>query len=581
MELRDDFEREVQLDPMVLFKPKCEGIRAFLSSPAKIRYLHSGNRYGKTAAAMADNYYLLTGAHPYRPIPKFPSSVIMIGPDYTNYAQMVFEPKYIDGEPDSYLTPVFPHGGRWLHSYNKNNKTLALGCAECAARLKSKECPHPKPKLYLCSDLGKPESIAGGQHGKLAIDEIVGEEFYLEGMQRLKATLGSYCDVTLTPTHGEAWWTYERLKVPHDDPEYKNEYIHPLLRKKVKYIEVFTGSQYEGGLVPHSEIDAEVAALERQEGGYEIIRLRIYGEHVSLGTHKVFDQEMVRQQRQNILKPKTGTLTVPGEDGLNSRELLRDFDEVDKLEWKEVEAGQIYVWAPPEPGEQYVIGADVAHGLTRGDYSVAHVYQMRPLDGKIHLEHVAKFRGHINPVNYAYEILKLSKWYNDAFMAPERNGPGHTVIHELVEELFCYNIYQGLGRISDVSAKEETIYGVTMSGETKPAMISLAANTWSLAGRSYITTYDAKFLYEMEHYIQERSEKGLTIRYHGEGNCHDDEVSAFLVANYVVRTLPDVYDYDRGTAPDIDPYARMSPKQAAFWRQVHKQIREQEDYDPW
>jgi hypothetical protein len=82
--------------------------------------------------------------------------------------------------------------------------------------------------------------------------------------------------------------------------------------------------------------------------------------------------------------------------------------------------------------QRYSIGADIAEGLGRDadgrehDYSVAYVY-----DRKTH-EFVAKLRSNtIDSVAFAKKLLTLSKYYDYAFIVPERNGAGITTCKHL------------------------------------------------------------------------------------------------------------------------------------------------------
>jgi len=125
--------------------------------------------------------------------------------------------------------------------------------------------------------------------------------------------------------------------------------------------------------------------------------------------------------------------------------------------------GNLTIWKGEIGGEKYIIGADVAAGLTKGDYSVASV-----LNNKRN-EYVARLRGRIPPDIFAQELLKLGYRYNEAIIAVEASGHGHTVLRILMENNYP-NIYYKLDydeMLGGMSSKP----GWRTDRKTKPIMI--------------------------------------------------------------------------------------------------------------
>ena len=80
------------------------------------------------------------------------------------------------------------------------------------------------------------------------------------------------------------------------------------------------------------------------------------------------------------------------------------------------------VFQKPQPGRQYVIGADPAEGNPTSDESAATV-----LDEDTG-EQVAVLAGRIEPDVFADYICKLANWYNWAAALVERNNHGTAVL---------------------------------------------------------------------------------------------------------------------------------------------------------
>lgn len=81
--------------------------------------------------------------------------------------------------------------------------------------------------------------------------------------------------------------------------------------------------------------------------------------------------------------------------------------------------GELTVWEEPIPGEDYVIGADVAQGLEHRDYSVGWVLK------RSDLSFVARIKGNrFDADEFGQKLCLLGWWYNTALLGPEINGPG-------------------------------------------------------------------------------------------------------------------------------------------------------------
>jgi len=88
--------------------------------------------------------------------------------------------------------------------------------------------------------------------------------------------------------------------------------------------------------------------------------------------------------------------------------------------------GNLEIFKMPEGGKRYVIGADAAEGLEKGDWSAG-----VPLDIE-NLDQVALLRGKIPPDIFGKELSKLGYFYNHAFIGVEAKQYGWAVLNELV-----------------------------------------------------------------------------------------------------------------------------------------------------
>jgi hypothetical protein len=201
-------------------------------------------------------------------------------------------------------------------------------------------------------------------------------------------------------------------------------------------------------------------------------------------------------------------------------------EEGTKTKFLKDEKGYVEIFKEPIQNEFYVIGADVAEGKIDGDYSVAHV-----LDSKCDV--VAKWYGHIDPDLFGYELVKLSRYYNDAYLGVEANNHGLTTLKS-VQRYDYWNLYFAkiYDRFTDSITQK---LGWQTTSKTKPMMIDKLAEfvrDFHIGIKSKVT------IQELLTYIIE--ENGST---NAQTGCHDDCVMSLAIALQVwLEGKGDVYE---------------------------------------
>jgi hypothetical protein len=177
--------------------------------------------------------------------------------------------------------------------------------------------------------------------------------------------------------------------------------------------------------------------------------------------------------------------------------------------------GNLLVWEQPQPGQDYVIGADVAEGLSDGDYCSAYV--LKQSTG----EDVAAIHGRWSPHVYAGKLETLAATYNQALVGVERNNHGHAVLTTLINNgTGNCRIYKH--RDYDQHGQEQLKPGWPTTSKTKPIMLSGLAKALEDAPENF---RDNAMLGEC-----------LTFTYHDDGSvgaqsgCYDDRVMARAIA---------------------------------------------------
>ena len=179
------------------------------------------------------------------------------------------------------------------------------------------------------------------------------------------------------------------------------------------------------------------------------------------------------------------------------------------------------VWLPPHSGHRYVIGADTAEGLPKGDYSAAVVEDVATGTD------VAELHGHWAPDEFAHHLATLGRQYGTALLGVERNNHGHAVLLALQK----IERYPNLYRHAEYDARHpESLaahpVGWQTSSKSKPLMIDALAETI----RERRPYRNAEFVAEARVYTV--LDNGDTA---ASGDLHDDRVIAYAIAEQMRR----------------------------------------------
>lgn len=558
--LYGDFEREVEADPMILYRPMHQVSVDFHSSPAFIRYFRAGNRTSKTQSGYAEHYFTLTGTHRWRDVPA--GDTFIIGLAYSKYAPNIFEKKLFEGETDNPLSPMFPVGGKWFYHYHSRDKVLTIACPECAHAGKGSSCKHEKRKLSLFSDDGGWEVLQGAQYRLGHFDEHINEGFFQEAKQRLAAVRHSSLIITGTPLFGlEAWETRKLARIAEGAPEDNRRY--PSKKGDLTpYISIHQIDQFSAGIVPHDVINMSMQDMDEFE-----IEARIYGKPAPLAKNPVFDRKRLAAMRKRCTEPTYvqlhGTRVL---EEVSASDQICATEEVPSR--KEPFSGW-RVWKEPTPKGSYVAAVDSAKGLARGDASCCSIIQVYEEDFKIRSEIVAQYHGRLNTLDYADEVFKGAVLYNDALVVIELTGGyGEAVMLRLKNQLCYWNLYRTQPTHSRMEVTPEERFGVETNQRTKPFMVACLQQM--IKDRTIeIPCEDT--IQEMVAFTQETETKDgrklVSPKYMGAGGAHDDRVMSLCIAAGAIISNPELVlidipkparkpdtTYDDDTVETFDPF---------------------------
>lgn len=241
---------------------------------------------------------------------------------------------------------------------------------------------------------------------------------------------------------------------------------------------------------------------------------------------KVFDSDELMAAKANVTRPLIiyEINPITGEWKKVKRIPADVFKRSYSKDTVAMTSNYLLVWELPSPDRQYVIGADVAEGLEKGDRSSLDV-----IDKETGWQ-VAHWFGHVTPKRFGDLLALVGRKYDNAYIGVERNNHGHATIDRLRE------IYP-VGRIH----REEYMDRETDDEETK----RLGWATTSASKEILISDMDDLFEHERsgirwagtmsEFFTFVRDERGRAAATKG---GHDDQVMSYMIAQEMRAKAP-------------------------------------------
>lgn len=178
--------------------------------------------------------------------------------------------------------------------------------------------------------------------------------------------------------------------------------------------------------------------------------------------------------------------------------------------------GPLRIFKAPSPHQwgEYFIGGDPTH-TTRGDFAVAQVINRRTY------EQVAVWRGRTDPIAFAKVLRDLGRFYNNATLAPEIEGPGYATIGALIESGYP-NVWRKRGN-DKLPGHVNDNYGWSSTYKTKQWMVGFLLK---LIMDVEVTIHDRQTFVEARDYVtMDDGTYGPA-----DGSDYDDTVSALAIA---------------------------------------------------
>lgn len=270
----------------------------------------------------------------------------------------------------------------------------------------------------------------------------------------------------------------------------------------------------KGGRVRSPWYDAE---CERREEGE--IAQEIDISYLKSGSPFYDLVELLKQKEWEYGVRANPTMEIP-----NGRYIKANIIEVQhKPKILERPDGWVRIFELPKKNHQYLVAADTAEGLPKGDECAA------VLKDKWTLNTCAVIKGRMAPEDFAYKLFMLSKLFNECMAAPENNNHGYTTCRDF-EELGG-NLYYT--RPANQAKHSHTVpkRGWTTDIRSRPEMLSISAENI----RCHATELrDPDLISQCKTFVH----NDKTGKPEGDGSFLDDCVIANAICDAVIRQYP-------------------------------------------
>lgn len=204
--------------------------------------------------------------------------------------------------------------------------------------------------------------------------------------------------------------------------------------------------------------------------------------------------------------------------------------------------GYLTIYAEPSGDRDwgvYLAGGDPTH-TTAGDYACIQVLNRRTL------EQVAVYRRKIDPINFGKDMQLVGAYFNDALLAPEKEGPGYATVGCIVADDYPY-VYATVNVAKMQGKPTGDVYGWSTNSQTKHLAVShllkaLMDPLVTVSDQTYgLLIHDEVTLLEMRDYVTTKDGHGYE---NNDGSEYDDGVMAMAIAVSVHNIEPPPLAYE-------------------------------------
>jgi hypothetical protein len=225
-----------------------------------------------------------------------------------------------------------------------------------------------------------------------------------------------------------------------------------------------------------------------------------------------------------------------------------------KVEFIPDPGGYLWVWAKPKPYGAYCVGGDVAEGKEvetekiseKYDFCCAHVLDRDTC------EQAAEWHGRVDPDTFGDEMVKLGRWYNEAWIAPEVNKHGITTARRIVTLRYS-RLYRRKAPLDEAYPDTTEKLGWWTGPQNRPLMLDDLHR--GVREDTHII-HSSRLIGEMFTFVRDATGKPAA-----QEGCHDDTVMAAAITIQLHQLCPMTRPEDPKVLAERKRHAEQAARQ--------------------
>lgn len=307
------------------------------------------------------------------------------------------------------------------------------------------------------------------------------------------------------------WSEHEEYVRPFYDEHTKERFIATLTTDEKRIMKVHRLTFEQMNWRRHQITDTYSGDQDKFEVEYPLTDREAF----KSTSKRIFPERIVAPQLAHVIDPKfRGEMEIVG----RRPSLIPD------------PQGFLKIYKEVQPDWQYVMGVDSCESALSHDEACIQVVARQTW------EQVAHFHGHIAPDELARKAFAMGQYYNFAFIAPERNGPGAVTVQQLAEMAYPNLCRTQRSVITDGGKWIDTEeFGFHTNARTKPDIINkLSASLRDLL----LVIHDAKTIDQLSTFVVKKVNEEGHVATGAEEGHYDDCVMALAISVWYAHQLP-------------------------------------------
>ena len=238
-----------------------------------------------------------------------------------------------------------------------------------------------------------------------------------------------------------------------------------------------------------------------------------------------FEKETKNMSRREIAQELECNFNMSGETVFDAQDLQSYHNMTKDPKYRTGFDRNLWIWQEKQPGEPYLLSADVARGDGK-DFSVCHVVKLNSM------EVVAEYQGKCTPDIFSRVLYDLGMEYDSGLLVVENNSVGYTVLDKL-KEMRYPNLYHSVKSthefVEEYQADQmsNAVVGFSMTSKTRPLIV---AKLEEFIRNNLIKIYSKRLISEMRTFIWNNGKAEAMRSY------NDDLIISLAIACWVRDT---------------------------------------------